>query len=480
MAKKKDSDGNLRNVVILSIGFMLLMGAFFTMAGIEQTILQSIYEEDPSYDADGYLSLSIINGVYSVTNFIAPFFVSCLGVRTSMILGTSFYAFFIAGFYYPKALVVYGTSAACGLAASIVWVANGTYFTRCSTKETIGKNMGIYWVVQSSGMVLGNGFIYWQFQGGNHIEQGTRFFVISVLTCISACATITLFFLGPTRDQKMKEESNLGKWKNSNEEKVQTEEKQETNICHSFTEPFRLLTNKHMLLLIPPAIYNGFEIAFFAGIYPTAVGFTEGFGDDARKLVGFAGILIGIGTLLGGLIFGVFGDKIVNSRRSLVVIIACISHFISLALIYINHPDSASREPTTETSWLTSPTVEVAMISAFLLGLGDGCLQPQIFAAVGVIWPEKPGAALALCRFFQGGSVAVGFFASTMIGLYSLSGGLLVVALVGTVCFCFNEKLIDTKEAENKNINLVLQVDVIVDKNLSVTEISNNNKEKEG
>ncbi|CAL8110321.1 unnamed protein product [Orchesella dallaii] len=151
MGKKKEEDGNFRNVVILSIGFMLLMGAYFTTNGIEKTMLQSIHEEDPSYDADGYLALSIINVVFSVSNFVSPFVVSACGVRTSMIVGTVFNALIIAAFFYPRAWVVYGTSAMLGFAESIVWVANGTYFTRCSTKATIGKNMGVYWVVQSLG-----------------------------------------------------------------------------------------------------------------------------------------------------------------------------------------------------------------------------------------------------------------------------------------------------------------------------------------
>ncbi|ODN01983.1 UNC93-like protein MFSD11, partial [Orchesella cincta] len=257
MDEKKRNDGNFRNVIILSIAFMLLMGAYFTMCGVAQTILQSVHEDDPSFDADGYVAMSIINGVFSISNFIAPVVVSNVGVRTAMIVGSFFNAFFIAGFFYPQAWVVYGTSATLGFAAASLWVANGTYFTRCSTKETIGKNMGIYWVVQSLGMVFGNGFIFWQFGGGgNHIESGTRFFVTVVLTCITACATITMCFLGRTGGE-VKESPELGKLKNSNskvESAQQHKQKQETNICDSFTEPFRLLTNKHMLLLIPPAM----------------------------------------------------------------------------------------------------------------------------------------------------------------------------------------------------------------------------------
>lgn len=70
-----------------------------------------------------------------------------------------------------------------------------------------------------------------------------------------------------------------------------------------------------MILLIPSFLYNGLEISFFMGIYPTAVGFTGAFGSDARKLVGLVGILTGVGTLTAGLLFGVFGDKLVKSSK---------------------------------------------------------------------------------------------------------------------------------------------------------------------
>lgn len=62
-------------------------------------------------------------------------------------------------------------------------------------------------------------------------------------------------------------------------------------------------------------MYNGLEIAFFTAIYPTSVAFTEAFGGDTRKLLGFAGILIGVGSLLGGLVFGVLVDKYVKSSK---------------------------------------------------------------------------------------------------------------------------------------------------------------------
>lgn len=70
-----------------------------------------------------------------------------------------------------------------------------------------------------------------------------------------------------------------------------------------------------MLLLLPPSVYSGLETAYFLAIYPTAVGFTSAFGEDAKKLVGAMGIISGTGSLVSGLLFGMFANKVVNSSK---------------------------------------------------------------------------------------------------------------------------------------------------------------------
>lgn len=70
-----------------------------------------------------------------------------------------------------------------------------------------------------------------------------------------------------------------------------------------------------MLLLIPAAMYNGMELAFFTAIYPTSVAFSEAFGNDTRKLVGVAGILIGMGSLFGALFSSFVVDKFIKSSK---------------------------------------------------------------------------------------------------------------------------------------------------------------------
>ena len=44
-------------------------------------------------------------------------------------------------------------------------------------------------------------------------------------------------------------------------------------------------------------------MGFLSGVYSTAFGFTEAFGEDRAKYVGVSGILIGIGEICGALLF---------------------------------------------------------------------------------------------------------------------------------------------------------------------------------
>lgn len=46
-------------------------------------------------------------------------------------------------------------------------------------------------------------------------------------------------------------------------------------------------------------ILVGLELTFFSGVYGTCITHTGEFGDDANSLIGFSGMLIGGGEILG-------------------------------------------------------------------------------------------------------------------------------------------------------------------------------------
>lgn len=130
------------------------------------------------------------------------------------------------------------------------------------------------------------------------------------------------------------------------------------------------------------------------------------------------------------------------SERNFIVTSSCIAHCISFVLMYINLSDAAPLGPTNNTSWINPPSIPVAMLCAFLLGLGDGCITPQLCAQIGVVWPDDPSSALAIYRFFQAATCATGYFIGTLTGLYNQIIIFLAITLLGTLAFRINEGLI--------------------------------------
>jgi hypothetical protein len=85
-------------------------------------VLQSIQDDDPGFKGDGYTSLSIIYGVFSISNWLAPSIVAVISAKWSMIFGAVLYTTFIATFLYPMTWLLYGMSAVLGLGAAGIYI----------------------------------------------------------------------------------------------------------------------------------------------------------------------------------------------------------------------------------------------------------------------------------------------------------------------------------------------------------------------
>lgn len=98
----------------------------------------------------------------------------------------------------------------------------------------------------------------------------------------------------------------------------------------------------------------GLELSFFSGVYGTVLGSTKSLGDDANKLIGISGMLIGAGEIIGGATFGLLGSKTTKQGRDPVVMLGYVVHMVSFILIFINLPDAASFEVTSNPAYITS------------------------------------------------------------------------------------------------------------------------------
>ncbi|XP_055796992.1 UNC93-like protein MFSD11 [Salvelinus fontinalis] len=86
--------------------------------------------------------------------------------------------------------------------------------------------------------------------------------------------------------------------------------------------------------------YSGLELSFYSGVYGTCIGATTEFGAAAKGLIGISGIVVGIGEIVGGGVFGLVCKKN-RFRRTSVVFLGMVVHFVAFYLIYLNIPDDA-------------------------------------------------------------------------------------------------------------------------------------------
>uniref|UniRef100_A0A914L1R7 UNC93-like protein MFSD11 n=1 Tax=Meloidogyne incognita TaxID=6306 RepID=A0A914L1R7_MELIC len=133
-----------RNVLQLGIGFFFIFLAFNSQGFIEESVLDGYTKTGQVDKHAGYTSLSIIYASFTVCNFVAPPIIRLLGTRTSLVTAGLVYVLFLAGFLNVHQWFLYATSALLGLAAAVLWTAQGKYLTLNSTPQSAGRHSSLF------------------------------------------------------------------------------------------------------------------------------------------------------------------------------------------------------------------------------------------------------------------------------------------------------------------------------------------------
>ncbi|XP_029584074.1 UNC93-like protein MFSD11 [Salmo trutta] len=427
----------LLNIIILGFGFMFMFTAFQTCGNIEQTVIKSFNSTE--FHGSGYTSMAIIYGVFSASNLIAPSVVAVIGPQLSMFFSGLVYSGYIAMFIHPYTWSFYTASVVVGIAAAILWTAQGNLLTINSTDATIGRNSGIFWALLQFSLFFGNMYIYFAWHGHVHISDKDRQTVFISLTVISLVGSFLFFLI-----QKPEPEATPSE---ASESLLQTESTESASIVvatpglgsqalDAFKKALQLSVTKEMLLLSISIAYTGLELTFYSGVYGTCIGAMTQFGDDAKSLIGLSGIFIGLGEILGGGVFGML-NKCNRFGRNPVVLLGLITHFMAFYLIFLNIASDAPIAPEegTHLQAYITPSVEVALLCSFLLGLGDSCFNTQLLSIVGFMFREDSAPAFAVFKFVQSITAALAFFYSNYLLLHWQLLIMVVVGFLGTLSF---------------------------------------------
>uniref|UniRef100_A0A3P8X039 UNC93-like protein MFSD11 n=1 Tax=Cynoglossus semilaevis TaxID=244447 RepID=A0A3P8X039_CYNSE len=413
------ADTGTFNVVVLGVGFLLVFTAFNTCVNVEQTVVKSL--DNGTFTGSGYNSLGIIYGVFSVSNLLAPMAVTVIGSKISMFLSGLLYSGYIAVFIIPTTWSLYFTSVLIGMGAAMLWTAQGLFLVENSEASTINRNTGMFWALLQCSMLFGNLYIYFEWTGKPDVSDNSRKNIFLSLLVTSVLGTLSFLLLRKRQQEEMLSEE----------------------------EGQLLLSNRTILNLGP--IYTAeittesdacLELSFYSGVYGTCIAATAEFGQVAKGLIGISGILVGIGEIVGGGLFGLL-FKNNHFRRTSVVFLAMVVHFVAFYLIFLSIPNDAPvifKSDIQQNTYLT-PRVSIALLCSFLLGLGDSCFNTQLYSILGRIYAEHSTPAFAIFKFIQSVFAAVAFFYSGYVLLMWQLLLMVVLGFTGTLCFFVVERM---------------------------------------
>ncbi|KAM8825416.1 UNC93-like protein MFSD11 isoform 1-T2 [Synchiropus picturatus] len=430
----------LLNIVVLGVGFMFMFTAFQTCGNIEQTVIKSLNTTE--FHGSGYTSMAIIYGVFSASNLIAPSVVAVVGPQLSMFFSGLLYSGYIAVFIYPLTWTFYTASVLVGIAAAVLWTAQGNVLAINSSDTTIGRNSGIFWALLQFSLFFGNLYIYCSWHGHVHITDKDRQSVFVTLTVISLVGCFLFFLIRKTVSESGALDE--GDAAPDSSEDSSTSSVPLPGLCSQALDAFvkagKVLVTKEMLLLSLASAYTGLELTFYSGVYGTCIGAMTRFGQDAKSLIGISGIFIGLGEILGGGIFGML-NRCNRFGRNPVVLLGLITHYLAFYLIFLNIASDAPIAPEegTQLEAYMEPSVAVALICSFLLGFGDSCFNTQLLSIIGFMFREESAPAFAIFKFIQSIMAAVAFFYSNFLLLHWQLLVLVLFGFAGTVTFFMAE-----------------------------------------
>ncbi|XP_031738201.1 UNC93-like protein 3 [Cucumis sativus] len=392
-----------RDVHVLSFAFWLIFLAYGAAQNLESTVNT---EEDLGTTSLGILYLS-----FTFFSLVAALVVRALGTKNALILGTTGYWLFIAANLKPTWFTMVPSSVYLGFAASIIWVAQGTYLTSTARNHArknglhegtvIGNFNGEFWAVFASHQVIGNiiSLVVLKDEAGGSTNGTTVLFIIFL--CV---VTLGILLMGFLRKEDSKEE-----------EPSLSSSSLRSSIFSLSKSVVAPLADIRMILTIPLISYSGLQAAFVWAKFTKEV-VTPSLGVSG---VGGAMAVYGAADAVCSLIAG----RLTSGLPSITFLVSGGAVIQAVVFIWLLLGQSE-----------TLGTVYVLLISAFL-GIGDGFLYPQLNALLGILFKHDMEGAFAQLKVWHSATIAIVFFFSPYISLHTMLVIILSVLCLSYVAF---------------------------------------------
>ncbi|KAJ8270713.1 hypothetical protein GJAV_G00118390 [Gymnothorax javanicus] len=424
---------NLKNVLVVSFGFLLLFTAY---GG-----LQSLQSSLNSAEGMGVASLSVIYGSIILSSmFLPPIIIKNLGCKWTIVCSMGCYVAYSFGNLYPGWGTLISTSVILGLGGSPLWSAKCAYLTisgnrqaeKINTKgqDEINQYFGIFFLIFQSSAVWGNLMSSLIFQqdsniadipeenlvycgagictqniSGGEAPQPERKLVEILVGCYIGVGILAMILVAAFLD-------------NIDRDRAREFRGNREPFWSTFLATFKHLKDKRQLLLIPLTMYSGFEQGFLAGDY-TKYYVTCALG---IHFVGYVMICFGATNSLCSFAFGRLSQY--TGRIALFAFAAVLNFCCIMALLFWRpHPDQ----------------LPVFFVFPALWGMGDAVWQTQTNALYGVLFPHQKEAAFANYRMWESVGFVIAFAYSNFICLDSKLYVLIAVLILSMVLYALVE-----------------------------------------
>lgn len=394
------------NIWTHGAAFMVLFSAFQTASEYAQPILSELGHENLGFTSNALVYLTL-----SMSNLVAPMFVTRHGAVNSMIYASSMYQLYLMSFVVPFSFTILLTSVSLGFGAAIIWTAQAVFLSENSDPARRGRDSGIFWALLQMRLFVGNAIAYVTMSGeeSGPVTPATArsfFFGMVVLGCMA-----TVLFCSLPRSVRTKTTA--------------------PSIRTTVRLMYEMMHTERMSLLAVASAYTGLLLTFWSGKYFTMVsGHMEP--DDialpdtfSHTLVAVAGIAVGAGEVLGGVGFGRVADKYGRTYVAALTFAANMVAMILVSTVVYSLKESGNDRAT------------LMLIAGFCLGLCDSGISTLMYALVAESYvgdEERTVSAFAIVKLTQSLACAAAFLCAGKISLSTQIFVLVVAACIGCAC----------------------------------------------
>eukprot|EP00475_Leptophrys_vorax_P037322 TRINITY_DN6416_c0_g1_i1.p1 TRINITY_DN6416_c0_g1~~TRINITY_DN6416_c0_g1_i1.p1 ORF type:complete len:484 (-),score=127.35 TRINITY_DN6416_c0_g1_i1:951-2402(-) len=417
---------HFRRILVLSLAFFFIIFGFFSTQAFQTTkksaaavVSNGVHGAAAAADSSsaGATTLAILYGSYMGASLVAAPVVHKIGLRASLIISAVFYVIFIATNLFNFKPLSYIAGALDGVAAAVIWTAQGAYLTKCATSferendlqigSTIGSFNGLFFAVIQVARLLGTLCVAVLSK-----EDMSQAVVFMVLTCAAFAGAITTLAIKNPEDNAAEisktvqpeeltthvvpspgDAPSTTNAASSSVEASVTETSSGSitvvvrknavhRFCSSLGKSLSLIIQPKFGLILPSAIHQGLSVGFIVGVVPSLC--------KDQSLRFFALSMFALINMISCMVAGRLSDKI--GRRP--VILAGVSaQFLSFAMVLFG----AYEEPL--------PYVTLTA----LLGIADSVWNTQPSAILGTFYRDNAVSAFANFKLFQSAGVSLSF-----------------------------------------------------------------------